>query len=152
MMSATVEIDQSQHALCLSVRQPWANLLVAGIKDVENRTWKLSKKFLGRRIQIHASKKFDAGAEAWIAERFGASPEFATIQKIVRASKNTVGGIVGSVVFEDASMKSESLWAQGPWYFRVRAGSAVVCEIVPMTGRLGIWSCQLSGQEGERFL
>ena len=24
----------------LSIQQPWASLIVAGIKDIENRTWK----------------------------------------------------------------------------------------------------------------
>ena len=39
----------------LSVQQPWASLIVAGIKDVENRTWK--PKEMPGRILIHASKK-----------------------------------------------------------------------------------------------
>jgi hypothetical protein len=26
----------------LTVRQPWASLIIAGIKDVENRTWRTS--------------------------------------------------------------------------------------------------------------
>lgn len=36
----------------LSVRQPWASLLVSGLKDIENRTW--TPNFKGR-IMIHAS-------------------------------------------------------------------------------------------------
>lgn len=35
----------------LSVRQPWASLLVSGLKDIENRTW--APNFRGR-IMIHA--------------------------------------------------------------------------------------------------
>lgn len=35
----------------LSVRQPWASLLVSGLKDIENRTW--APNFKGR-ILIHA--------------------------------------------------------------------------------------------------
>ena len=38
----------------LSVRQPWANLIVRGIKDIENRSWKTN--FRGR-ILIHAPNK-----------------------------------------------------------------------------------------------
>ncbi len=37
----------------LSVRQPYASLLCAGIKDIENRSWKPTK--LPCRILIHAS-------------------------------------------------------------------------------------------------
>lgn len=39
----------------LSIQQPWASLICAGIKDVENRTWKAAK--LPGRILIHASSK-----------------------------------------------------------------------------------------------
>ena len=39
----------------LSVQQPWASLIAAGIKDVENRTWKPQE--IPERILIHASKK-----------------------------------------------------------------------------------------------
>jgi len=40
----------------LSVKQPWAYLLCAGIKDIENRTWKTN--YRGR-VFIHASAKPD---------------------------------------------------------------------------------------------
>ena len=36
----------------LSVRQPWASLLVSGLKDIENRTWAPNFKAC---IMIHAS-------------------------------------------------------------------------------------------------
>lgn len=39
----------------LSVRQPWATLICAGIKDVENRTWKAAK--VPGKILIHASSR-----------------------------------------------------------------------------------------------
>ena len=39
----------------LSVQQPWASLICAGIKDVENRTWKPAQ--VPGRILIHASSK-----------------------------------------------------------------------------------------------
>lgn len=39
----------------LSIQQPWASLVCAGIKDVENRTWKAAQ--VPGRILIHASSK-----------------------------------------------------------------------------------------------
>ena len=39
----------------LSIQQPWASLVCAGIKDVENRTWKPAE--VPGRILIHASSK-----------------------------------------------------------------------------------------------
>lgn len=38
----------------LSIKQPWASLIVHGIKDIENRTWKTN--YRGR-IYIHSSIK-----------------------------------------------------------------------------------------------
>ena len=38
----------------ISIKQPWASLIVHGIKDVENRTWKCPQKYIGQRVLIHA--------------------------------------------------------------------------------------------------
>ena len=38
----------------LSVRQPWASLLVSGLKDIENRTWAPNYKGNGQNILIWA--------------------------------------------------------------------------------------------------
>ncbi|QYN17449.1 ASCH domain-containing protein [Amycolatopsis sp. DSM 110486] len=43
----------------LSIRQPWASLILAGIKTVENRSW--PTKYLGSLV-IHASRKIDRHA------------------------------------------------------------------------------------------
>jgi hypothetical protein len=40
----------------LTVRQPWASLIVDGIKDVENRSWRTN--YRGR-LGIHAAQRFD---------------------------------------------------------------------------------------------
>ena len=40
----------------LSVRQPWAELIVAGLKDVENRTWRTD--YRGP-VLIHAGMKIE---------------------------------------------------------------------------------------------
>src|SRR3954470_3027657 len=41
---------------CLTVRQPWAYLIIAGIKRIENRS--RATKFRGR-LAIHAAQKLD---------------------------------------------------------------------------------------------
>lgn len=43
----------------LSIKQPWAELILRGIKDVENRTWETA--YRGQFI-LHAGKKLDAEA------------------------------------------------------------------------------------------
>lgn len=45
--------------MAISVRQPWASLIVHGLKSVEVRTWPTAYK---GQLLIHASKKLDEGA------------------------------------------------------------------------------------------
>ncbi len=46
----------------LSVKQPWAALLAAGVKTVEVRTWPAARR---GRLLIHAGKLPDERPEAW---------------------------------------------------------------------------------------
>ena len=46
----------------LSVKQPWAALLVAGVKTIEVRTWPAVRR---GRLLIHAGKVADSRPEAW---------------------------------------------------------------------------------------
>lgn len=66
----------------LSVRQPWASLIVTGLKDVENRTW--PTKYRGP-ILVHASLRADEFSSEDIARRFGVS----------MPAELPLGGIVG---------------------------------------------------------
>ena len=50
----------------LSIRQPWAELIVAGLKDIENRTWRTD--YRGP-VLIHAGMKIepiDADLREWV--------------------------------------------------------------------------------------
>lgn len=38
----------------ISIKQPWVSLIAHGIKDIENRTWKCLKKYIGQSVLIHA--------------------------------------------------------------------------------------------------
>lgn len=46
----------------LSIKQPWAALLVAGVKTIEVRTWSTKRRGT---VLIHASKRPDERPEAW---------------------------------------------------------------------------------------
>lgn len=45
-------LDKAEFAL--SIRQPWAVLIVSGEKTVEIRNWPAPEKYIGQRILIHA--------------------------------------------------------------------------------------------------
>jgi ASCH domain-containing protein len=44
----------------ISIRQPWASLIVSGAKDVENRTW--PTRYRGP-VLVHASQRADSVTE-----------------------------------------------------------------------------------------
>ena len=66
----------------LSVKQPWAALLAAGVKTVEVRTWPTTRH---GRLLIHAGKVPDDRPEAWA---WVTTPE-------LRAAAEWRGGVVG---------------------------------------------------------
>ena len=48
--------------MALTVKQPWAHLLVHGLKRFEFRRWAMPGRYAGEPIAIHAGVKFDHGA------------------------------------------------------------------------------------------
>lgn len=68
--------------VALSIKQPWAALLMAGVKTIEVRTWSTKRRGL---VLIHASKIPDERPEAWA---FVNTPELEEAAKIQ-------GGIIG---------------------------------------------------------
>ena len=48
--------------VAMSVKQPWAALLVAGLKTIEVRTWSARQR---GRVLIHAGKFADDRPEGW---------------------------------------------------------------------------------------
>ncbi len=53
--------------LALSIRQPWAWLIINGYKDIENRSWPTN--YRGT-FFIHASKTFDNTGYKIVKERY----------------------------------------------------------------------------------
>ena len=95
----------------ISIKQPWAYLIAAGIKDIENRTWKCPQKYIGQRILIHASAKpakidFEINGQATVME----------IQLSSALNKCDENGlfsaIIGSVEIADCVVNHTSIWAE----------------------------------------
>lgn len=84
---------------CLSIRQPWASLIIAGHKKIENRTW--ATPYRGP-LLIHASQRVDPEADT----RGLLTP--AAIAQLPR------GGIIGVVFLDDCVTASNSPWFTGP--------------------------------------
>ena len=120
---------------CISIRQPWAWLIVNGWKDIENRDW--PTRFRGR-ILVHAAKGMthDEWESAWnFAHGSGASP--AAVEAGVTFETIERGGIVGSVDLTDCVEHSGSRWFVGRYGFVLARQRALA--FAPYRGQLGIF-------------
>ena len=117
----------------LSLRQPWAWLVIHGDKIIENRSWRTS--FRGR-IGIHAAKgctrdEYDAcqifvrGFNPQVADCI---PAFSALQR---------GGIVGACSIADCVTSDPSPWFCGPYGFIIHRATAV--DFVACRGALGFF-------------
>lgn len=98
----------------LSVKQPWAYLLCSGIKDIENRTWKLPEKYKGERVLIHASKKPNADyslSSMLSREQYkDAENRMRGLKALFATFDNSA--IIGAVKFTDCVINHPSIWAE----------------------------------------
>jgi hypothetical protein len=108
----------------LSIRQPWAYLIVAGHKDIENRTWR--GHYRGRFL-VHAPQSISQSGVAF-AERMG----------ITLPADLPRGGIVGSVEMVDCVQAHASPWFEGPFGFVLRDAKALPFQ--PCLGRLSFFT------------
>ncbi len=116
----------------LSIRQPWAWLIVNGHKDVENRS---RRTHLRGRIQVHASLGMtrDEYAAAYaIADEEGV--ELPPFDKLLR------GGIMGQVDIIDclAIAVCDSPWAFGPFCYVLSNPKPLPFQ--PCKGSLGFFT------------
>lgn len=123
---------------CISIRQPWAWLILHGGKDIENRTWPLPSKFNGKRVGIHAGKWFNPGE---IAQIFNNLKNARLIPKgktlTLHELQAQCGGIVGIATFFSGPA-NESPWAfPGEHHWHVT--DARPLPFHPCKGRLGIF-------------
>ena len=116
----------------LSIRQPWAELIVAGHKDIENRRWRTD--YRGP-VLIHAGvniEPIDADLREWVKRVSGFDlPQAADLPR---------GGIVGQVEIVDLVQSSSSPWFSGPYGFVL--ANARRLPFRPMSGQPGLFEVQ----------
>jgi hypothetical protein len=112
---------------CLSIRQPYAWLIVHGIKPVENRTW--STKFRGR-VLIHAGVTYAKRDHHDDLESWGHIGYPATREEMV-------GGIVGGGHHRGLRARAPERVLHGA--LRLRSGASEgIWEADPARGSLGV--------------
>ena len=111
----------------ISIRQPWAWLIVTGKKDIENRSWKTS--YRGK-LLIHASSKFADVSLSKIEDRYGV--------KVPPMEEMRLGGIVGECELVDCVTAHRSKWFFGPYGFVLKNSKPLPFK--KMTGGLNLWN------------
>lgn len=142
----------------LSIRQPWAGLIVTGVpivqsvpagdgltrleltnqryfKDVENRAWPTDVR---ERFIVHASKRHDRSAMEYLMKKQLVPPMFALLGE---SSLIPHGTLIGEVDLVDCVRSHPSPWFVGPWGF-VLANPEPYAEPVPYRGRLGFFNVE----------
>ena len=143
----------------LTLKQPWAYLICVGIKDIENRTWKCPKKYIGQRILIHAGSSIDktplTAEQIEYVNDYMSQRNMLFLRSINEFEKSA---IIGSIEIVDCVFSHTSIWAEKPdTVFSGKTGKIVqatwnwvlanpICfdkPIFDVKGRLGFWNFDL---------
>ena len=121
---------------CLSIRQPWAWMILRGGKDIENRNWPTRVR---GRVLIHASKAMTRGewGDAWMFAHGSSALQMADAAGLAFDNIQR-GGIVGSVEIADCVDGSDSRWFVGRYGFVLRDPRPI--PFVPYRGALGFFN------------
>ena len=126
-----------EYLKAISIRQPWAWLILNAGKDVENRTWPTH--FRGR-VLIHAGATMTRGdyeaCAIFVAGIYGdLTKEF--LIPDYEELKRECGGIVGGMEIVDCVRWSPSPWFVGDYGFVLRNARAL--PFVPCKGALNFF-------------
>lgn len=95
-------------AKAISIKQPWASLICLGIKDIENRTWKLPEKYKGKMVLVHAGS-----AKAKFNFSLLQHHELNRLNLRRWYDREQIkGAIIGSVEIVDCVINHPSIWAK----------------------------------------
>ena len=96
----------------LTVKQPWSYLICSGIKDIENRTWKCPKKYIGERVLIHASADKKLNLSALTGEQYEDACNKFDWKETRSVDRWDRSAIIGSVEIVDCVINHPSVWAE----------------------------------------
>lgn len=125
-------------ALALTIRQPWAWAIAAGLKTVENRSW--ATKYRGP-LYVHAGAKLDPRELSACSARLRAAGLSVTPPPL---SSLAAGALIAVVDLVDCGRFCDDPWADravGVWHFKL-ANVRTLPEPIPVRGALGLWRVQ----------
>lgn len=124
-------------ALALSINQPWAWLIAAGLKDIENRDWRTD--FRGEFL-IHAGLRTDRDCHGSLIG--GHHPVTGDTWCGQHGNPYPTGGMVGIAEVVDCVSKSDSPWFVGRYGLVITNARPI--EFIPCVGALGFFKPDFS--------
>lgn len=122
--------------IALSIRQPWAWLIVNGHKDIENRTWTTQVR---GRILVHAGQTMTRREYTEVVEFLRNDESLAhRVPELPPADQLERGGIVGEAMLVDCVSHSRSPWYMGSVGFVLR--DAKPLPFARFKGQLGFFA------------
>lgn len=120
--------------LALTILQPYASAIMAGVKPVENRSWRPPQHAIGQRLWIHAGKSRSMMGPFLLREVKALWPEAPA------ADEYPMGVVLGSVLLagvDRLSARGECPWSCGPWCWLLEDPQPI--EPVAVRGYQGLW-------------
>ena len=131
----------------LSIRQPWAWLICAGLKDVENRTW--PTKFRGR-IYIHTGQSRSDMDKATLASILRQLSNRDATRLMLAYGTLPFGAVIGEADVVDCRFRFGeengnlySEWAVRGQYGFTLSNSELYKTPIPCSGKLGFFAPEL---------
>ena len=138
----------------LTVQQPWAGLIAAGIKPVENRTWKPAATLApNRHFAIHAGAGKATADDLEALTYHGIDVDAligASDAEVIRLTRVTQRAVIAVARFigahpcgQDPVFGTDCCtdpWAlEDCWHWQI-GGVAALADPVPVRGALGLWT------------
>jgi len=118
----------NQQIKVLTVRQPWADAILSGLKTVENRSYRI--KYRGR-LYIHSSLAKPEKKDIYYCKQRGFDYDELHSYK---------GEILGYVTLSDVLIDSDNLWAFPSSYQWQLTNPVILKESIGAIGKLGLWT------------
>jgi hypothetical protein len=137
----------------LSVKQPWAWLICAGYKDIENRNWRIGRNpqhgpyksqaadfslSLPMRVCIHAGKSQDDMTKETVAFVLRRLSGRDAARFMIMYNQLAYGAVIGEVDITACVEQSTSPWFTGKYGF-VLANPVLYERPMPCLGKLGFF-------------
>lgn len=138
-------MESNKPIKALSIKQPWAELIIDGIKDVENRSWRTN--YRGK-VYIHASAKQPkyfanvlSGEQLFTFHTYVDKPAYSCYASVLLLGEPwRSSAILGEVEIIDCVQNYPSVWAEPDCWNWILANPVKYDEpILNVKGKLSFW-------------